>query len=141
MSRLMILDEDSNLRRFLRIFLESLGHEVGLEGGSGHVGLASLAREPDGFDVVIADLRLPIADGLDVLAGARALAGGAVPVPVVLASRCWTEDEVTLARGLGAAATLAKPFDLDGLARTLARATAATCPRRPVLARPAREEA
>jgi DNA-binding response OmpR family regulator len=119
----MVLDEDVEMRRFLRIWLESHGHEVAFDAGSGHVGLAAIAREPELFDVVISDLRLPIADGLEVLAGARALAGPRGPVPVILASRNWTEEEVALARGLGVAAALVKPIDLARLAAEIALAT------------------
>jgi DNA-binding response OmpR family regulator len=116
----MVLDEDVELRRFLRIWLESHGHEVVFEAGSGHVGLAAIARDPELFDFVISDLRLPIADGLEVLAGTRALAGARGPVPVILASRNWTEEEVALARGLGVAAAIVKPFDLARLATEIA---------------------
>jgi DNA-binding response OmpR family regulator len=119
----MVLEGDVEMRRFLKIWLESQGHEVAFDAGSGHVGLAAIAREPELFDVVISDLRLPIADGLEVLAGARALAGARGPVPVILASRHWTEEEVALARGLGVAAAVSKPFDLARLASEIARAT------------------
>ena len=129
MARIMILEDDPNLRRFLSIFVASRGHAVTFEGGSGHVGLQHLARDPEGTDVVLSDLRMPIADGLDVLAGVRAMTRGMSPrcslrspcVRVVLASAHWTEEEVALARDLGADALLAKPFDLDALARELDR--------------------
>jgi DNA-binding response OmpR family regulator len=122
MARLMVLDEDPELRRFLSIFLESLGHEIRFEGGSGHVGLAALAKDPEGFDAIVTELRLPIADGLDVLAGTRALATAEGPVPVIIASRFWTEEEVALARGFGVHAAILKPFDMDRLAAEIVRA-------------------
>ncbi len=121
MARVMILEDDASLRRFLAIFVASRGHAVSFEGGSGHVGLACIARDPEGTDVILSDLRMPIADGLDVLAGARNLGSSAA---VVLTSAYWTGEEVALARDLGAFDLLAKPFDLDALAGTIERAAA-----------------
>jgi two-component system KDP operon response regulator KdpE len=121
MARVMVLDDEPNLRRFLRIFLESRGHTVVFEGGAGHVGLNALARKPAMVDVILSDLRMPIADGFDVLAGARALGTKA---PVILTSAYWTEEEVTLARDLGAFQLLPKPFDLEALAAAVAEAVA-----------------
>ena len=69
--------------------------------------------------MVLSDLRMPIADGLDVLAGTRTLTSRRVRV--ILASAHWTEEEVGLARDLGAFALLAKPFDLEALAATIER--------------------
>ncbi len=122
MARVMILEDDPDLRRFLAILVTTKGHTVSFQGGSGHVGLQHLAREPEATDVVLSDLRMPIADGLDVLAGTRTLAGRRIPV--VMTSAHWTEEEVALARDLGAFALLAKPFDLELLAQTIERAAA-----------------
>ena len=121
MARVMILEDDPSLRRFLAIWVASQGHAVSYDAGSGHVGIQQLARDPEGTDVVLSDLRMPIADGLDVLAGTRTLA--ARRIPVILASAFWTEEEVALARDLGAFALLAKPFDLELLAGLIGRAT------------------
>jgi DNA-binding NtrC family response regulator len=126
MPRIMILEDDTNLRRFLSIFVKSRGHTVSFEGGSGHVGLQHLAREPQATDVILSDLRMPIADGLDVLAGAQALKGA--HARVILSSAHWTEEEIVLARDLGAFALLAKPFDLELLATTLVGAAAPAKP-------------
>lgn len=117
MARVMILEDDPDLRRFLSILVASRGHTVSFEGGSGHVGILHLAREPGTTDVILTDLRMPIADGLDVLASTRTLA--ARHVRVVMTSAYWTEEEIALARDLGAFALLDKPFDLELLARTI----------------------
>ncbi len=120
MARVMILEDDQNLRRFLSILVQSKGHEVVLEGGSGHVGIIHLARHPDTVDVILTDLRMPIADGLDVLASTRTLPTRRVPV--IMISAHWTEDEVTVARDLGAFACFLKPFNLDRLTRAIEHA-------------------
>jgi DNA-binding NtrC family response regulator len=127
MARIMLLEDDTSLRKFLKIFVESRGHAVVFDAGAGHVGLERLKRTPGEIDAILSDLRMPIADGFDVLAGARALDGAP---PVILTSAYWTPEEVALARDLGAFALLPKPFDLGLLERTLANA--ASAPRKTV---------
>jgi DNA-binding NtrC family response regulator len=121
MARVMILEDDQNLRRFLSILVQSKGHEVVFEGGSGHVGILYLARYPDATDVILTDMRMPIADGLDVLASTRTLASRRIPV--IMTSAHWTQEEVALVRDLGAFAVFSKPFDLERLSRAIDRAT------------------
>ena len=120
MARVMILEDDPNLRRFLSILVQSKGHKVAFEGGSGHVGILHLARHPDSIDVIVTDLRMPIADGLDVLASTRTLP--LRRVPVIMTSAHWTEEEVALVRDLGAFAVFSKPFDLERLSKAIERA-------------------
>lgn len=122
MARIMVLEDDVTLRKFLGIFLESRGHTVVFTAGAGHVGLARLQQSPGDVDVILSDLRMPIADGFDVLAGARAAHAG----PVILSSAYWTAEEVALARDMGAFALLAKPFDLEKLAATVDAAAKAS---------------
>ena len=121
----LLLENDPDERRLLRIVLESRGHTVAFEGGAGHVGIQWLARG-NRVDVVLSALRLPIACGLDVLAAVRSLGSRQGSAPrVVLASRHWTEEEVALARDLGAALVVAKPLSLETLALRLEALVAA----------------
>jgi two-component system, OmpR family, response regulator QseB len=74
---------------------------------------AALSLDNGVYDLVLLDLSLPKADGIDVLKNWRS-AGGDAPV-IVLTARDAVEDRV---RGLDAGADdyLVKPFDLDELA-------------------------
>jgi len=74
--------------------------------GTASEGLARLSREP--FDLVLLDLMLPDADGLDVCRRIRA-SGSAVPVIMLTAKGDPTDRVVGLE--LGADDYLAKPFD------------------------------
>ncbi|MBC8426672.1 sigma-54-dependent Fis family transcriptional regulator [bacterium] len=64
MSRILIIDDEKNIRRTFGMVLKSEGFEV-VEAGSGEDGLDLWRAE--GADVVILDVRLPGLDGLEVL--------------------------------------------------------------------------
>ena len=86
-------------------YLYRTGLGVGVAGRASE-GLARLTREP--FDLVLLDLMLPDADGLDVCRRIRA-SGSAVPVIMLTAKGDPTDRVVGLE--LGADDYLAKPFD------------------------------
>ena len=62
--RILIVDDEKNIRRTLRMVLASEGHEIS-EAGSAEDGLKELERTP--ADVVILDVNLPGLDGIGML--------------------------------------------------------------------------
>ena len=68
MSRVLVVDDEPKLGRFVQEMLELDGHQV-MRAGGGREALARLAEAP--FDVVVTDLRMPEVDGLAVLRAAR----------------------------------------------------------------------
>ena len=62
--RVLIVDDEANLRRVLARELTAVGYQVA-EAGDGEAALATL--DEDEFGVVLLDLRMPGRDGLDVL--------------------------------------------------------------------------
>jgi DNA-binding NtrC family response regulator len=62
--RILVIDDEASMRRFLTMLLEAEGYEVSSE-EHGADGVSRLDREA--FDVVIADLKMPGVDGLSVL--------------------------------------------------------------------------
>ncbi len=114
--RVLVVDDEPAIRRFLRAGLTSQGHLVtDLENGLPAVDIA----RRNGTDLIVLDLGLPDIDGLDVIGRIRA-AGSAVPI-IVLSSR---DDEAAKvdALDLGADDYVTKPFGIDEL---LARIRAA----------------
>jgi len=109
--RVLVVDDEPQIRRALRTGLAGHGYEVRLaEDGEG--ALAEIAaRVPD---VVVLDLVMPGVDGFGVLREVRAWS--AVPI-VVLSARGQESDKVE-ALDLGADDYLTKPF---GIAELLAR--------------------
>ncbi len=107
-SRLLIVDDEVQIRRFLGISLRAQGHEV-LEAGRGQAGLELLATQ--GADLVILDLGLPDLDGIDVLRELRAWS----QVPVIVLSARSGEGEKVRALDAGANDYVTKPFGVQEL--------------------------
>ncbi|MEP7301847.1 MAG: two-component system response regulator KdpE [Caldimonas sp.] len=110
----LLVEDDRNIRRFLRAALETEGWRV-FETETVKDGLAeAAARKPD---LVIADLGLPDGDGVDLIRTLRA--GSQVPV-IVLSARSDERDKVR-ALDAGADDYIEKPF---GVPELLARVRA-----------------
>jgi two-component system KDP operon response regulator KdpE len=117
----LIIDDEVQIRRLLRVALESAGYTVH-DAETGQQGLADVAfRRPD---VLLLDLGLPDLDGLEVLRRLREWN----EVPVVILSVRDSESEKVAALDAGADDYVTKPFATGEL---LARLRAAQRRRRP----------
>ncbi len=104
----LVIEDEPQMRRFLRATLRAQGYQV-IETATAREGLAQAAgRNPD---VVLLDLGLPDADGLDVATELRRL--GRAPI-IVLSARGQEQDKVT-ALDRGADDYLTKPFGVPEL--------------------------
>ena len=106
--RVLIVDDESQIRRFLRISLVSQGFEV-LEASTGAEGLARAQEEAP--DLVLLDLGLPDMDGQAVLDALRAHSA----VPVIVVSVRGHETEKVRALDTGANDYVTKPFGIQEL--------------------------
>lgn len=107
-NRILIVEDDAILLSRLGSALARAGYGV-VEAGSGVEALAALVRRP--VDVIVLDLGLPDLDGMDVIAGARAISEAPI---VVLSGRVLAAEKIA-ALDQGAKDYLAKPFDMDEL--------------------------
>jgi two-component system, OmpR family, KDP operon response regulator KdpE len=125
MTRIVIVDDEPQILRALRINLQARGYEVHTTGhGIGALAAAGSFRP----DLMVLDLGLPDIDGVDVIRKLRAWT--ALPI-VVLSGRADSRDKVD-ALDAGADDYITKPFGIDEL---LARIRAVT--RRRVVPGPA----
>ncbi|SFO46593.1 two-component system, OmpR family, KDP operon response regulator KdpE [Geodermatophilus obscurus] len=108
MSRVLVVDDDPQLARALRITLRAAGHEV-VVAPDGRAALREAASAHP--DVVVLDLGLPDLDGTEVLAGLRPWFAGPV---LVLSARADSTDKVR-ALDAGADDYVTKPFDMGEL--------------------------
>jgi two-component system KDP operon response regulator KdpE len=115
MTRVLVVDDEPQILRALRINLRARQYEVSIA-ASGAQALEEAAAHPP--DLVILDLGLPDMDGVEVIGGLRGWT--AVPI-IVLSGRADSADKVE-ALDAGADDYVTKPFGMDEL---LARMRAA----------------
>jgi len=101
--RILVVDDDMNVRDVVRRYLERAGYAVAVA-GDGEAALRIIEEaEPD---LVVLDLMLPGIDGLEVCRRIR----GRSAVPVVMLTALGEEDERIAGLQLGADDYVAKPF-------------------------------
>ena len=107
----IIIEDEKQTRRFLRLSLEAEGYHV-FEAETGGEGLKAVAsRKPD---MVIVDLGLPDMDGVEVVKKIREWS----TIPIIILSARSEEKEKIIALDVGADDYLTKPF---GTGELLAR--------------------
>lgn len=126
MPKVLVVDDDHQIREALRRGLQARGYDV-VGAGNGETALDILASTA--VDVVVLDLGLPGIDGHEVIRRLRTFSD----VPVVVLSVRETQGEKVTALDAGADDYVVKPFGMDEL---LARMRAALRRARPAEARP-----
>lgn len=106
--KIVIIDDETAIRRMLRIALKSEGYDV-TEAESGESGLNAIVRQQP--DLVILDLGLPDMDGHNVLQELRAWSS----VPVIVLSVRSSDKEKVRALDSGAQDYVTKPFSVEEL--------------------------
>src|SRR6476659_8189193 len=114
--RIALIEDDAIVRRFLSIVLASAGYKPDVF-DSGDAFLA--ADGPDSFDLVVTDLQMTGASGIDVLKACRA---APEPAEVILVTGFGSIRTAVEAMGLGAFDYLAKPVESDELLHRVAQA-------------------
>lgn len=107
--RVLVIEDNLELREYLRVALEAAGHDP-LTAAHGREALGYLNGHQ--VDVVITDLFMPEMDGIEVIA---ALRGQFPHLKVIAMSGRPGVDYLAVAKELGAARILRKPFAMDDL--------------------------
>ena len=117
--RILLVDDDADIREVVAAILEDAGYEV-VQAGGGAEALDRLGREPLP-DLILLDLTMPGINGWK-LSEELAQREGLAAIPVVVMSG----DSMMASRGveLHAAGLLAKPFDEEQLLTIVARCIA-----------------
>jgi DNA-binding NtrC family response regulator len=105
-ARILVADDEPNLRRVLVTLLRRDGHEV-VQAQNGAEAIEMLAQD---IDVVITDLRMPEADGMDVL---RAASRAYSHIPVIMITAYGSVGQAVEAIKAGAFDYIEKPFEQD----------------------------
>ena len=115
-ARILLADDDAEMRSMMAWALEREGYIL-QECHDGESLLKWVNRSHSRstnvrFDLVISDIRMPGASGLDVLEEVRSLGGK--PAVILVSAFCDAQTEEQ-ARRLGVAVLLPKPFELEDL--------------------------
>jgi two-component system KDP operon response regulator KdpE len=108
LARILVVDDEPQIRKFLRISLNAHGYEV-IEAAHGEEGVAKCATERP--DIVILDLGLPDLDGQRVIARVREWS----TMPIIVLSVRAAETEKVAALDGGADDYITKPFGIHEL--------------------------
>ena len=116
MERILIIDDEEQIRSMLRLMLERDGYEV-VEAPDGIEGIKAYRQKP--ADLIITDLIMPNKDGIGMIIELQkefpdvkiiAMSGGGLNKP---------EGYLKGAKKLGAACTLTKPIDREKMLRAV----------------------
>ena len=104
--KILVVDDEEVVRRFLRIYLTNWGYEV-KEAVDGEQALEEL--ENDNFDLVICDIIMPNKDGWQVLKEVKSNPK-TKDIPVIVLTAKNEDSDMFKGYELGASYYLTKPF-------------------------------
>ena len=116
MARILIIDDEPQIRSMLTLMLEREGYEV-VEASDGVAGIKNYRQSP--ADLIITDLIMPNKDGIGMIIDLKkefpdvkiiAMSGGGLNKP---------DGYLKGAKKLGAACTLTKPIDREEMLRAV----------------------
>jgi two-component system chemotaxis response regulator CheY len=118
MTRVLIVEDEGQVRNLLRIALELAGYDV-IEACNGLDGLAILHQTDIGL--IISDLEMPVMDGITMLSNLR---GEHAQVPVIVTSGSG-QERLDSVRACGVQYVFRKPFCIKELLDTVHMLTCA----------------
>jgi len=105
--RILIVEDEKSMREVLKILLEDEGYET-ISASDGQDGIRLI--QEDIFDIVITDIKMPRADGFEVLKKVKEIS----PTSIVIMITAFGTTESTIeAMKLGAYDYIHKPFKID----------------------------
>jgi len=116
MAKVLVVDDEANLRKVLATMLRRTGYEVTVA-ADGEQGLAEFQKS--GADIVVTDLVMPKVGGMEIL---RAVNSSNPDVPVIIITAHGTVDSAVEAIKLGAFDYITKPFDQAEIQAVIAKA-------------------
>jgi CheY-like chemotaxis protein len=119
--RVLLADDELNVRTSLGILLRTGGHEV-IECSGGQEAVEVYEAEASAIDVAIIDMMMPDMKGREVVARLR---GGPRALPVIVSSGLSTGPDLDVLRDEPGVFFLPKPYTPEALERTLFEAVGA----------------
>jgi CheY-like chemotaxis protein len=110
MARVLVIDDDHEFRKVLRLMLAEFSVEV-VEAENGELGIALLETQP--ADLIITDILMPTKDGVETIIEIRRRFPDTKIIAVSGGGRVKDMSFLDFAGKVGATATLSKPFRRD----------------------------
>jgi two-component system, OmpR family, alkaline phosphatase synthesis response regulator PhoP len=113
--KILIADDEEDLRRVVELYLQSLGYEV----FTAFDGLDAISMaQTEKPDLIVLDVMMPVLDGFEV---ARKLKAEAETreIPIVMLSAAGQKDSVQRGIEAGAREYMVKPFEPHKLAQVI----------------------
>ena len=114
--RLLVIDDEENMRHMLCTLLEKAGYSVDTA-EDGRAGITKVMSNP--YDFILCDLKMPDCDGMEFL---RSIDDKIDKTTVIMMSAFGTIDSALEAMKLGAYDFISKPFKSDEVLLTLKKA-------------------
>lgn len=121
MKRILIIEDDEAFRSTLLRMLESGGFQAT---GAEHGGEALKLLGEDHFDLVLTDVLMPQVDGMEIMTALRRSRSRAPVIAMSGGGRIGAQSYLVMAKSLGAAAVLEKPFGWGELKSEIERVLA-----------------
>ena len=117
MKRILVIDDDDQMRQMLKQTLERAGYEV-VDAPDGEKGIALYKEKP--ADLIITDLIMPQKDGMETVIELKRDFPDAKIIAVSGGSRAMDpNDYLHYATQVGALHTFTKPFDCEEIIKTI----------------------
>lgn len=117
MAKILAVDDSASMRNMVAFTLRGAGHDVQeAENGQDALNKAKAGR----YDVVLADVNMPLMDGITLTRELRALPTFA-GVPILILTTESDTDKKMQGKAAGATGWLVKPFDPEQLLATVKR--------------------
>ncbi|MFZ2961281.1 MAG: response regulator [Candidatus Ozemobacteraceae bacterium] len=107
MARILIIDDEDQIRKLLRQILEGAGHTV-IDAADGRTGGNLFRQEP--ADLVITDIFMPEMGGIETIHDLRREFPGVKIIAISGGARGGSFDFLPVAESFGARRTVSKPF-------------------------------
>ena len=104
MAKILVVDDEADIRRIIRILLESRGYRV-LEAPNGRLAVETIRKEPD-VDLILLDIMMPELSGIEASREIRSISSAPI---LFLTARTQEQDKLE-AYSSGGDDYLAKPF-------------------------------
>lgn len=124
MPRILLVDDDEQVRQLLKIILERAGHEVvEAEDGSQAVEI----YDPATVDLVVTDIVMPVKEGIETIMELKVINPEVPIIAISGGGRIDPEDYLKWAQRFGVAYTFTKPVDSQELLDTVAELVGTGC--------------